>query len=279
MLRTLALSAALCAALTPVGAQAALRLSTDGAGSAVYVPYYSVEDGQTSLVTVSNHGSEPVAARVTFTESQNGQEVLYFLVFLPPLSSWSSAVAASGDGAAASWSAEGVCTVPAAPGEVPFRNFAYADIFPDAGSSGLERTRTGAIEVLEIGTLSGALAEATLAGECATLIAAYSDNPPFDRAPLFGAPAESLSASAQLVEVESGIIHAVPGIAVKGFSDRSLDPAAGGFEIGLRFSRPVLPEGASEFLVETSAGGLAFPADRGADAISSLFMAESLRAG
>jgi hypothetical protein len=266
---------ALAACLFPVCSRAELSLSPSGVGGAIFVPYYSVEDDQASLITVTNHGDAPVGARINLTESQNGQEVLYFQLFLPAQSSWQGAVTRTETGALLSWE-PGVCTVPSPSSRsVELRTFAYASTFPDGGPTGAERTRSGAIEVIEHGVLSGQLADVTNALDCDAVGRFFANPPVLSPVGMIAPPSDSLSASVQVIDVAQGVVFPVPGIALKGYRDQPIvDPfAPGPIE---RFSRPLLPQGATRFIAITPAGRLAFAADRGADAVSSLFMVESL---
>ena len=158
---TLSLAAAMLFGATQVHAD--MRISENGLGDAVYVPYLTVDDGHDSLISVSNHAATPSYARVIISEANNGQSTLYFDVFLPPDSTWTAAVSSGSDGAVLN-SNSSVCTVPAIPAQgVALRNFNYADTYADGGSSGLARTRNGAVEVIERGGLSGDLANLTIA--------------------------------------------------------------------------------------------------------------------
>ncbi|MCK7592426.1 hypothetical protein [Pseudomarimonas salicorniae] len=268
------LSVALTLALAASFAQAELRLSPSGTGGAVYVPYFTVENGQSSLLTVTNHSDAPASVGINFTEQQNGQAALYFMVFLPPKSAWTAAVVSSGESALMSTDSE-VCTVPQIPpGGVRLRNFDYAQNFPDGGPTSLQRTRSGAIELIEGATLSGALAASTVGRDCNALTMRYLPGAGSRIADL-SAPAQGISASVQVVNVEEGALYPVAGVAVRGYSDKPLDiDPSGPFP---RFSRPVLPTASLEFVAHTPAGDrLAFAANRGPDAISSLFMQGSL---
>lgn len=260
---------------TPAAAQ--LRISTSGLGDAVYVPYYTVEEGRDSLLTVSNSSDQPSMVRVLFAEAQNGQNVLNFNVYLPGRSVWSASLTAITNGGARLSSQSAVCTVPngirAGAQLVPFD---YAANFPDGGATGIGRVRTGAIEVIELGALTGGLGNATTARNCPVIEAAYAsiNGVTPDRRGQILAPTGKISANLQLVKVVEGLILGIPGIAIQGFSSTPLDPDFNGYEP--RFANPVLGANQAVFETHTANGVLRFAADRGPDAISSLFMQSEL---
>lgn len=265
------LAAALLAAL-PTLASAELAIDTGGRGDALYLPLYDVSDGRDSLLTLRNTGSTATAVRVVFTEADNGQTVLNFNLFLPAHGTWTGALVDDGAGASLV-SASATCTVPrilSAP--VQLRPFDYANNFPDGGATDRSRTRRGSIEVFELGTLQGALATATASNACNTLLAAYQSGGSL--AGSLAAPGSGLAGNVQVVEVAEGIVYALPAVAIRGFHNAPVD-ALPGANLP-RLTSPQLRAGASHHVAVTPAGRFRFAANRGADAVSSLFLASRL---
>lgn len=271
----------LCSALAlglgfPTAADADLRLSTSGLGDALYIPYYTVEGGQTSLLTVANAGSQATAVQVLLAESLNGQNVLSFSVYLAPHSVWSAAITADGERAKLV-SESDVCTLPVR-GPLGFRavNFDYAFNHPDAGSTSLTRTRTGAIEVIELGQLSGELAAAAVAGDCIAIQTAFtiSNGVSPDLGDQYSAPGGNISANLQVIKVVDGVVFSVPAIALRGFSDVPLYGV--GFDHYPRLANPILPGGAEHYTVDYAGQRLRFESQRGPDAVSALFSSAQL---
>jgi hypothetical protein len=266
-----------CTLIFAAPAAAELRLSTSGKGDAIYIPHYSVEDGRDSLLTVANDSDQPSMVRVLFAEADNGQSVLNFNVYLPPRSVWSAALASAEGGGARLSSMSGICTVPSSIGGganlVPFD---YAANFPDGGDTGIDRTRQGAVEVIELGALTGGLGDNTTARNCAAIEEAYVvvDGVPPDRTGQILPPTSQISAGVQLVDVAEGQVFGVPGVAVQGFANTPQDPDFDGYVP--RFANPLLAAGQTEYTTETAHGELQFAADRGPDAMSSLFMQSEL---
>jgi hypothetical protein len=90
--RLLRLSAALAAglALQPAIAQ---TVSNTGTGSAVVVPYYTVNDGWRSLLTITNTTGNSLNVKVRFHESRNSRDVLDFNIGLSPRDVWTGFLA------------------------------------------------------------------------------------------------------------------------------------------------------------------------------------------
>lgn len=139
----------------------AVHIDPDGRGQVLLFPYYTVNAGKVTLLTVVNTRSSTKALRVRFRESRNGVEVMAFNLYLAPHDVWTAAIAAPAAGpdyalaAAASISTnDSSCTVPRLPlggsqtfYEVMFSTGPDADAGPDQRS----RTREGFVEVIELG--------------------------------------------------------------------------------------------------------------------------------
>src|SRR5512141_760974 len=161
---TIAIAAALGATASSVGA---VVLNPRGTGQALIYPYYTVNHQQT-LVSVVNTTAHGKALKVRFREAYDGREVASFNVYLGPYDSWVGAVydtSADGNGAAAIATNDNSCTVPAFPlAPVPgtlhaltFSNQNYSQggygtpAGTDRGPLGLDRTREGFFEIIEMG--------------------------------------------------------------------------------------------------------------------------------
>jgi hypothetical protein len=131
-----------------MSAAQAVHVNSDGLGQVLLYPFYSVESGNDTYVTVVNTTDATKAVKVRFLEGMNSQEVLDFNLYLSPRDVWVGVITAVDDGAAVLRTPDTSCTVPAIPeAGVAFRNFQYS-----ADSvSGLERTREGYLELIEMG--------------------------------------------------------------------------------------------------------------------------------
>lgn len=267
------------ALLLPMAAHAELSLNHRGTGQALYLPYYTVENGQSTLLTLANTRDEAKAVRVNIVEARNGQKVLSFNVFLAPRDSWTMAIGAdpAGEGAMLH-SNDGSCTVPAIPAAgVAFVNFDYAANFDDGGPYGLDRTRTGAIELIEMGVPGGELGEAVDSFDCTALRDASVPGGAWDTDPDtdMGAPTGGLAASVDVVDVPQGLVFNLPAVAIDGFADVAHFNPSGSSPMP-RISNPIAPEG-GDFSVRLDDGTtVTVDAARAPDAVSALFMAGAL---
>lgn len=133
----------------------AVNLNPDGLGQVLIYPYYTVNGGNNTLISVVNTTDEVKAVKVRFLESLNSREVLDFNLYLSPFDVWTAAVTQNGaTGPGRLFTGDTSCTVPAIPAAgVDFRNFAYTGTFNDDGPDTLDRTRDGHIEMIEMGVV------------------------------------------------------------------------------------------------------------------------------
>lgn len=204
---TTAVVAGIVGAAGLVSVSNAVNINPDGLGQALIYPYYTVNKGNSTLISVVNTTNQTKAVKVRFLEGRNSNEVLDFNLYMSPFDVWTGAVISSGpegtDPAAAPAArlvtSDTSCTVPAIPAAgVDFVNFEYARptgfnpdgtaIIPKAnGPFQLSRTREGHIEIIEMGVVTNAgTAAATqfanfakhgsngVPANCAGLVAAWS---------------------------------------------------------------------------------------------------------
>ncbi len=210
----------------PLGAQA-VYLNSDGIGQALIYPYYTAQssDGNpfNTYITVINSGTDAKALRVRFREARNGAPVLSFNLFLAPYDAWAGAVVPFGSGARLLTN-DSSCTDPPfivefAPGSLPFLDFSNAAYAGDGAGDGIERTREGFVEILEMATLTGASA--------AAVTGAGNDVPPAcsgirGAASLTtAAPSGALSGTLTLINVASGMDFTVRSDALAQLATRS----------------------------------------------------------
>lgn len=139
-------------------ASAAMRLNPNGVGDLLLFPYYTVNKGQDTLLTLVNMESSITVVRVRFNEGRNGRPVLELDVYLGPNDVWTAAVTADGAGRAKLTSPDSSCTIPSIPaGGIRFTtsNFDGSGALPaDAWPNDPARTREGSIEMLQVGFVS-----------------------------------------------------------------------------------------------------------------------------
>jgi hypothetical protein len=160
------LAAALACAFPPLASHA-VTLNPDGLGQALIYPYYTVQSdsGNTwnTYITVVNHAADAKALRVRVREGRNARPVASFNLFLSPNDVWTAALIPSTFTATSPGrlvTGDASCTTPTIPATstelgVELSNTFYSGFFADGFGEGLDRTREGFIEIIEMGTLTG----------------------------------------------------------------------------------------------------------------------------
>jgi hypothetical protein len=136
----------------------AIFLNPDGLGSVLVYPYYTVNGGNATLISVVNTTSEGKAIKVRFLEAYNSREVLDFNLYMSGFDVWVAEIAATGSGASV-FTNDNSCTVPVIPsGGQPFRTYAFDGSIgsqpADGGPKTASRTREGYVELIEMGTVT-----------------------------------------------------------------------------------------------------------------------------
>ena len=230
-----ALFTAVLATVGAAGTAEAVYLNPNGTGQALVYPYYTVQsaggNAYNTYISVVNTTSAAKAVKVRFLEGKTSQEVLDFNLYLSPNDVWTGAVvpASSATGAPAHLiTADNSCTSPAIGlSGVDFRNFQYAA--GTGGSAlpgvGLERTREGYVEMIEMTTLApGGTAAAAIthnsAGvppNCAGVQSATYAPPLAEQLP----PSGGLMGTGTLINVNNGSDFGYKADALEAFSDRT----------------------------------------------------------
>lgn len=282
---------------------AAVNVSAQGRGEALIFPYYSVEAGLSTSFHVHNHTDDAKALMVRFRESRNGRPVMAFHVYLGKRDSWQATVftpvPTAGAGApAAVYTADNSCTVPgirsgALPlptlpnGEryVPFRNFGYVGNSADGGPTSLARTRSGFIEVIEMGTLVPGSAAATAANmpfpnNCDTLSQAWGPGGYWMADPYtdIAAPTGGLSGSAQLVNVSAGSLATYPATALSNLRTvaQHANPGTEMVSLVSQVQDPETSEVTSSVYAEGGAVSSSWPRARAFEAVSAALSAAAV---
>lgn len=159
------LTTAVLASLTGLAGMAsvshAVNVNPDGLGQVLIYPYYTARGGNDTLISVVNTTNQTKALKVRFIEALNSREVLDFNLYMSPYDVWTAAVTETAAGGAKMITADTSCTVPYFQGGTPgnvgeqeFLNFQYTGSdFGDRGPQGIERTASGYIEIIEMGTV------------------------------------------------------------------------------------------------------------------------------
>jgi len=220
----------------------AVTLNPRGLGQVLIYPYYTVNAGFGTLLSVVNTTQSGKALKLRFHEGRNGRTVFNLNIYLAPLDVWVAQVYSSDDenSVASIATNDFSCVVPALqlpvnPGSGPpranFSNIGYSGANADGGPVGLERTREGYFDVIEMGEVTDA-AQHTLTAithdengvpaSCVQVQAAWSapggywgQNAQTDLAP----PAGGLYGAESIINVGEGLMYTINATAIDGFSN------------------------------------------------------------
>jgi hypothetical protein len=143
-------------------AHSAVSLNPKGIGQVLVYPYYSVNNGINTLLSVVNTSNQTKALKIKFLESKNNRDVLAFNIYLGPYDTWTSALVNAdstipnhtGEESVKLFTNDSSCTVPAISGQ-EFLPFAMEGEFEDAFSSNLSRATEGQIHIIDMGNVIG----------------------------------------------------------------------------------------------------------------------------
>ena len=136
----------------------AVNLNPDGLGQVLVYPYYTVNGGNSTLITVVNTTEHVKAVKVRFVEALNSAEVYDFNLYLSPYDVWATNVVADGETGARLVTADKSCTVPNVlpgsflPWEYMSNNIDTLLFFWDTPAL-LKRVRQGHLEIIEMGVV------------------------------------------------------------------------------------------------------------------------------
>lgn len=234
----------------------AVNLNPDGLGQVLIYPYYTVNDNGSgkelqTLFSVVNTTNQGKAVKVRFVEGYNSREVRDFHVYLSPYDVWTATLfKLPAEDQANLVTYDTSCTVPAIRGQAAngstlgvlpngatylrFTNARYSGTFADGGPGGLDRTREGHFEVIEMGVVTDATRNSLTAithvpaasgpavpKNCNQVVGAWiaqpagywTSNPNVDIDP----PSGGLFGSALIVDVATGVSAGYSADAIDGF--------------------------------------------------------------
>lgn len=225
-----ALFTAMVAAVGAAGTAEAVYLNPNGTGQVLVYPYYTVQssggNAYNTYLSIVNTTSSSKAVKVRFLEGKTSSEVLDFNLFLSPNDVWTGAVipASSATGAPAHLiTADNSCTSPnIGLTGVDFRNFQYAAGVGGVAlpGVGLDRTREGYVEMIEMATLTGTTAanithnSAGIPANCSAVRGATFVPPGTDLLP----PSGGLMGTGTLINVQNGTDAGYKADALEAFS-------------------------------------------------------------
>lgn len=276
----------------PAACAHAVNVSPNSMGQVLLYPYYTVQAGQQTLLSVVNNSDASKAAKLRFLEGYNGRTVLELTLFLAPRDIWTANVFALGDAGlsgsgAAILSTDSSCTLPAfadgpLPNGVAYRLFSsdgYSGAAADSGPTGDARTAEGHLEVIAMADLEpGSAVDADIrpldGGAPPACARAEQD---FESGAGTVAPTTGLFGSASVVDVAEGTFFAYNADALDGFTAVALasPPGSGAPTLAAANDAGGAMASARRFVAGNAISAV-FPASRAIDAVSAVFAADAI---
>jgi hypothetical protein len=221
-----ALAALLLASASLVQAGPLHRSETSN-GGLVIMPFWTVDGGQDSLLTVRNDGAGASTVRVRVLDDQ-GSLIRIISVYLSAGDQWTAAFTAP-DGAAELVSVDGSCVL--------LEDGSGAEAKPgDPLLLNLGAATAGSLEIIEMASVppDSIVAAGGVWTDCATLAGLFVDGG-WANNPNAGlsAPAEGIAATLSILTVEGGSMSTIEGAALSGFSDVPQHEAPTEFDLDL----------------------------------------------
>jgi len=171
-------TAAITPSLPTTATATSLAISSDGTGHILLIPYYTVQNGNATLINLVNTDKTfGKAVKVRFRGAANSDDVFDFQVFLSPGDVWSANVSKGSDGRATLSTTDKSCTLP----KNVNQSFVI-DRLPSTYTSVQKAAQTteGYIEIFNMGDIPKARytsAQAGLAPTTSSTPVGTSDNP------------------------------------------------------------------------------------------------------
>ena len=157
---------AMTGALDGATAGTSLRLNGDGIGHLLFVPYYSAQDKNATLLNLINTDTvRGKAVKVRFRGAANSDDVYDFQVFLSPGDVWTANISKGADGRAQLTTTDASCTKPAKAilNATPFVTGRLdSTMTADQKANG---TREGYIEIFNMGDIPQGIAGAAVVAD------------------------------------------------------------------------------------------------------------------
>ena len=292
---TAAVLAGLAGAAGIASTAQAVNLNPDGLGQVLIYPYYTVNNGHFTLLSVVNTTDEGKAVKVRFLEGSNSQEVLDFNLYMSEYDVWTAAIIPDAEAGAALTVTDTSCTVPTIEGQddqtQEFISIQYAgsesgQYKGDGGPDGVDRLMEGHFEIIEMASIpDGAIADATRhddgrpvaceahidlwttpGSDAGDLTGGWLDDPTFG----LGDPSGGLFGGAAVVNAEMGVMLTYEARALDGYST----------EIQHYISGNQLPDLSTGNITTSSVydngNVISLSYSEGIDAVTSVFMADTM---
>jgi hypothetical protein len=262
----------------------AVHLSSNGMGQVLIFPYYTVNNGLNTLMNIVNTTDQSKALKVRFRDAANSKETFAFNLYLGPYDVWTGGLVeifTDDDYGTKIISSDISCTIPNIDfsGQL-FTTDKFTGDLSDAYGNDTARIREGFIEVIEMGSMQGDSAAATIIDDdqsqpnCSLLQDAWdatsSDaywlaDPTTDML----APSGGIMGNIILIDVENGIAVTEEPTVLGNFSDSIL-------HFAVEDASPNLADGMTLAQVEYKGSIIDINWDEGFEAVSSVLMKDTI---
>jgi len=159
-------NAMIAAPLTGAVAATSLALNEAGVGHSLFIPYFTAQDSNSTLINLVNTDRvNGKAVKIRFRGAANSDDLFDFQVFLSPGDVWTAAVSKGSDGYAKLTTTDASCTKPdkTVLNATPFKatRLDTANLTGDALPAG---TREGYVEIFNMGDIPRAMSGFGVAG-------------------------------------------------------------------------------------------------------------------
>jgi len=216
----------------------AVNLNSDGVGQVLIFPYYTVNNGLNTLISVVNTTDQVKAIKVRFLEGKNSREVLDFNLYMSAYDVWTSGLVATtstvqghaGESSVKLVTNDTSCTVPEVNG-LQFLPFAFTGSFDDGIGTDMVRATEGHFEMIEMGEVIGDDADAAthdngVPDDCSVLVGnwdlsggQWTSNPDTNIVDPDGSG--GLFASVSIIDVAEGVDYTYNADAFQAYSTAS----------------------------------------------------------
>lgn len=309
MLRRSIVAALIGAVAVPTVVEA-VNLAQRGVGQVLVFPYYTVNAGNQTLISVVNKTDAGKAIKVRFREGRNSREVIDFNLYLSPFDVWTAALFSLSDtgpnNPANLITFDNSCTVPRINGNTalpalssgsryaPFLNYAYTGPNGEAGPNTLDRTREGHFEMIEMGEVVNRESASLTAiihgsngipanclqvqrawlpiGAASPSATYWTANTLVDMSP----PQGGLFGSAAIVDALAGTMMAYNAEAIDAFSDIAQHTNPGSLEPSLQSARSNADTAVAQVFHNGTLVTSIYPRAQAVDAVSALFVQDAV---
>jgi hypothetical protein len=202
----LAMSVAAALGVGVAGSAVAVETVGDsGIGHKLYVPYFTTQNGNATLINISN--TDPTngkAVKVRFRSGVDSDDIFDFQVFLSPSDVWTASITQGAGGLSTLTTNDKTCTLPSSVNQ-SFVTARLADYVDAAGTHSVaEQTREGYIEIFNMADIPPKLANGAAGGYTAST----STNPLFTAIKHVAGVAPCTSATLLGIEAVGGAVVA-----------------------------------------------------------------------